>query len=272
VIERWSELREPFFAVVHYSNLHRPRLVDPEESPFKPSADKSVRREEGRNHYKNAVYLSDRAVAKLIKHVRGTPSGARTVIVYTSDHAEAFLEHGNENDHSSTVYDEEIHVPTWIDGPEGTLSPAERASLHQKKGDYLVQYDLAATLIDLLGLWDDPGFAPFRGRFIGYPLTRPGHFEQPVPLTNVSWVWEYHLPNWGMIRGSKKVMALAEDDHYRCYDLVQDPKETTDLGEAACPELVAAAKQRFPILPRDMRSHMRSRQDIWGPWPPSPAP
>lgn len=272
VIDRWSDLREPFFAVVHYSNLHRPRLVDEERSPFKPSADKSVRREEGKNHYRNAVYLSDLAVAKLIQHVRSTPSGARTVIVYTSDHAEAMLEHGNENDHSSTVFDEEIHVPAWIDAPDGTLSPKERLSLGRKRNEYLVQFDLAATLVDLIGVWDAPGFAPFRERFIGLPLTRQALYDKPVPLTNVSWVWEYHLPNWGMILGSKKVVARAEDDHYRCHDLVKDPKEMTDLGEAGCPELVAAAKARFPILPREMLNHMRSRQDVWGPWPPSPPP
>ena len=272
VIAAWSELREPFFAVVHYSNLHKPRLVDPERSPFKPtSAEKSVRREEGKNHYRNAVHLSDLAVAKLIAHVRSTPAGARTVIVYTADHGEALLDHQNENDHSSTLFEEEIRVPAWIDAPEPTLSATVRRALASKKNEHLVQYDLAATLVDLLGLWDSPGFAPFRERFIGHPLTRPGLYGKPVPLTNVSWLWEYHLPNWGMMLGSKKVMALAEDESYRCYDVEKDPKEAHDLGEEACPELVAAAKARFPILPRDMLAHMRSRPDIWGPWPPSPA-
>ncbi len=268
VIARWSALREPFFAVVHYSNLHRPRRVDPARSPFQPSEDVTGADVAGRNHYKNALFLSDQAVARLVAHVRATESGRRTVIVYTSDHGESLAEHANEIEHSSTLFDEEIHVPAWIDAPPGTLSSAERASLSGKRDAHLVQYDVAATVLDLIGLWDSPAITPFRDRMIGLPLTRPALPDRPVPLTNVSWVWEYRLPNWGMIQGSRKVLALAGDDHYRCHDLAADPKELVDLGEAACPDLVAAARERFRILPRDMPAHMRSRPDRWGPWPP----
>lgn len=268
VIARWADLREPFFAVVHYSNLHRPRRVDPERSPYQPSRDVGGRSAEGKNHYWNAVHLSDQAVARLIAHVRSTAAGRRTVIVYTSDHGESLAEHDNEIEHSSTVFDEEIHVPAWIDAPEGTLTAEERASLAAKRDSPLVQYDIAATLLDLLGLWDTPALAPFRERMLGAPLTRPGTYDRPVPLTNVSWIWEYRYPNWGMIHGKRKVMALAGDDHYRCYDLESDPEEEKDLGEAACPDLVSAARDRFRVLPRDMPSHIRSRPDVWGPWPP----
>jgi hypothetical protein len=268
VIARWSELREPFFAVAHYSNLHRPRRVDPAFSPYQPASDAVADSLEGKNHYKNAVHLSDRAVARLIAHVRASPSGRRTVIVYTSDHGESLAEHDNEIEHSSTVYDEEIHVPAWIDAPDGTLSQRERTSLAAKRDTYLVQYDLAATLLDLMGLWDTPALAPFRDRILGAPLSRPETYDRPVPLTNVSWVWEYRYPNWGMIQGPMKVLALPGDDHYRCHDLESDPAERDDLGEAACADLVRAARERFRILPRDMPSHIRSRPDIWGPWPP----
>jgi glucan phosphoethanolaminetransferase (alkaline phosphatase superfamily) len=271
-IRHWDELKEPFFAVVHYSNLHRPRHVEKDESPYQPSADKHTRKVEGQNHYKNAVYLSDIAVAKLLEHVRGTPAGQRTVVVYTSDHAEAMYEHKNENDHSATVFDEEIHVPAWIDGPEGTLSPAEKLSLASKRNKYLMQYDIAATVLDLLGVWDAPEIAEHRSRILGLPLTRPPTFEKPRPLTNVSWLWEYHLPNWGMMQGSLKVLAREDDPKYLCFDVAKDPGEAYNLGEDECPELVAAARERFKILPKDMVTHMRNRQDIWGPWPPRPAP
>lgn len=271
-IRHWKKLKEPFFAVVHYSNLHRPRLVDKKRSPYQPSADKHTRKEEGQNHYKNAVYLSDIAVAKLLKHVRSSPAGARTVIVYTSDHAEALHEHRNENDHSATVFEEEIHVPMWIDAPEGTLSAAEKASLDAKRDTYLIQYDVAATVLDLLGVWDAPEIAEHRAKIIGLPMTRPETWDKPRPLTNVAWVWEYYLPNWGMMAGSRKVIARVDDPEYMCFDVEEDPGEVTDLGEAGCPDLVAAARARFRILPKDMKTHMRNRPDIWGPWPPLPAP
>ncbi|MBK8257390.1 MAG: sulfatase-like hydrolase/transferase [Polyangiaceae bacterium] len=264
VIGEWALLKEPFFAVVHFSNIHRPRRVDPARAPFQPQEDVSGRLLAGRNHYANAVYLSDLATAELVKHVRSTPSGARTVIVYTSDHAESLAEHNNEIEHSSTVFDEEVHVPMWIDAPPELLTENEKSALRSKRDTYLVQYDLAPTVLDLLGVWNAPEVEPYRRAMLGRPLTRPDVFDKPVPLTNVSWVWEYRLPNWGMILGSRKVIALANDDRYRCYDLAKDPSEETDLGESACADLVGAARARFQILPRDMPGHIRSRPDIWG--------
>ncbi|MEZ4296078.1 MAG: sulfatase-like hydrolase/transferase [Polyangiaceae bacterium] len=263
-IRHFGDLREPFFAVVHFSNVHRQRRVDPEKAPFQPYADVSGRHEEGRNHYKNAVYLSDAAMARLIRHVLSTEAGQRTVIVFTSDHGESLSEHDNEIEHSSTVFDEEIHVPAWVSAPQGVLTAAEEASLKGRRDEYLVQYDFAPTVLDLLGIWDAPEIRGFRERMIGAPMTRPERVDRAVPLTNVSWVWEYRLPNWGMLRGNEKVMALSADERYRCFDLDEDPEELDDLGESGCPELAAEARAKFRILPREMPAHMRSRPDIWG--------
>ncbi len=49
----------------------------------------------------------------------------RTVVIVTSDHGEAFGEHGNEH-HLSSVYDEQIHVPLvmWVPGSMGRMRHA----------------------------------------------------------------------------------------------------------------------------------------------------
>jgi arylsulfatase A-like enzyme len=123
--------------------------------------------------------------------------------------------------------------------------------------------DLAPTLIDLLGLWDAPGLAELRGRMPGRPLTRPERARGPVPLTNVSWVWEYWKPNWGMMDWPMKVVAVEKDRAYRCFDLERDPGEQHDLGETGCAELVAAARARFGVMPADLEGHLRSAPG-WG--------
>ncbi len=46
--------------------------------------------DEFKNYYKNVVYLSDKAVGRLLHHIKGTDKGSRTVILYTSDHGESF--------------------------------------------------------------------------------------------------------------------------------------------------------------------------------------
>jgi arylsulfatase A-like enzyme len=254
VIADWGALKEPFLAVVHYSNIHHPRLYDPENAPFQPYDPHARAKSPAfRNYYKNVVYLSDLAVAKLLHHVRSVESGARTVVIYTSDHGEAFMEHGNENYHSPTVYDEEIRVPAWIDAPRGTLSPEEERSIRRARTEYLFQIDVPPTMLDLMGVWDDPAIAALRARMIGHPITRPERTTGPVPLTNVSWVWEYYLPNWGMMQGPLKVLAGPNDHAYQCFNLQSDPFEKDDLGEEACAPLVARARAHYHMMPADMR-------------------
>jgi hypothetical protein len=265
VIRDWEALPEPFFAVVQYSNIHFPRVFDPRRAPFQPS-DPFQREEPWRNHYKNVAYLSDLAVARLVEHVRRGDRGARTVIVFSSDHGEALAEHANENFHSSSVHEEEIRVPFWIDAPAGTLAEEEIAEIRARRDEPLFQLDLGPTFLDLLGLWDEPALAPFRAAMPGRPVTRAERRRGPVTLTNVSWIWEYWKPNWGMMDWPRKVLAGPKDTAYRCFDLAADPGEKNDLGEAACAPLVAAAKARYGMLPVDLHDHLRDAPR-WGQTP-----
>lgn len=255
-------LREPFFAVVQYSNIHFPRVFDPEDAPFQPT-DPFEHWEPYRNHYRNVAYRSDRAVARLLRHLRESERGARTVIVFSSDHGEALDEHDNENFHSSSVYDEEIRIPAFVDAPAGTLAPEEERALRDRRDAPLFQLDLAPTFLDLLGLWDAPAIAPFRAQMPGRPLTRAERSKGPWTLTNVSWVWEYWRPNWGMMDWPMKIVAGPNDHAYQCFDLSRDPGEIHDLGEAACGPLVEAARKKYGVMPADLDHHLRD-QPRWG--------
>ena len=250
VIHDWDELREPFLAVVHYSNIHYPYVFDAAHAPFQPSEFTKVpeKNEHFLNFYKNVVYLSDLAVGRLLKHIRASEKGERTVVVFTSDHGESFREHWQMG-HTSALYDEEIRVPTWIDAPEGTLAPEEEASIRGAREEYVWHLDLAPTFLDLMGVWDDPALAPFRRRMIGHPLTRPERTLAPVPLTNCTWVWECAFRNWGMMQGPLKLQAREWDGEYHCFDLRTDPDELKNLGEHACGSLPELARSLFHVMP-----------------------
>jgi glucan phosphoethanolaminetransferase (alkaline phosphatase superfamily) len=250
VIAEWGELKEPFFAVVHYSNVHFPYVYDPNHAPFQP-ADFSKSAEDNekyKNYYKDVAYLSDMAVGRLIEHIRSTESGKRTVLVYTSDHGESHREHWQLG-HTSAIYDEEIKVPTWIDAPPGTLTPEEEASLRKAKEEFVWHLDLAPTFLDLMGLWDDPALAPFRARMMGHPLTRPERTIEAVPITNCTWVWECAFRNWGMMQGPMKIEAREWDGEFHCFNVLDDPDELKNLGESACHPMPELARQIFHSMP-----------------------
>ncbi len=246
-----SKLREPFLLVVQFANVHYPFRTDPNRSPFQPSAitkDPS-RSEEFFNHYKNAVHLHDRATGALLQGLRALPSGPRTVVIYTSDHGEAFGEHGQYG-HTLSIFDEEVHVPGWVDAPEGTLTEEEHAQLLVARDAFTWHADLAPTILDLLGLWDEPEVKRYRDRMFGTSLLR-GLTTKPVPITNCTEQWGCAFRNWGVMKDGKKLEARAWDRDWHCFDVVNDPDERNDLGPGACGLLVEEARKLYGSKPGD---------------------
>ncbi len=268
VIDAWDDLEEPFFAMVHYSNVHFPYVYEEEHAPFQPAefTKAAGKNEHFLNYYKNVAYLSDMSVGRLIDHVRATDSGQRTVIVYTSDHGESFREHWQMG-HTSALYDEEIKVPGWIDAPQGTLSPEEEQSLRGAEQEFVWHYDLTPTVLDLFGVWDNPALREHRAKMIGNPLTRPQRTTGPVPLTNCSWVWECGFRNWGLMQGPMKIEARGWDNEFHCFDLLSDPREALNLGEDACAPLPDIARATFGQMP--FQDWPIGKDVIWGPAPPA---
>ncbi|MFO0761597.1 MAG: sulfatase-like hydrolase/transferase [Byssovorax sp.] len=243
-------LKEPFFSVVHYGNTHVPYRVDPNKSPFQPSyVSKSPSESEAYlNYYKNAVYLQDEAIGDFIRFIRQSPLGDHTVLLFTSDHGEAFHEHGQVG-HTGAILDEEIHVPFWIDAPPGTLTEAEQKNLAAMREGLAFHTDVTPTILDLMGVLDAPELAPYKKTMVGSSLLRPRPAPPTLYLTNCSGIWGCAFRNWGMMRGSRKLEAREWDDHWHCYDVLDDPKEQHDLGAAACGDLSTLAEKAYGGLP-----------------------
>lgn len=245
------QLSEPFLAVVQLSNVHYPYYVDPElPMPFEPwSTSKSPEdNAKFKNFYQNSVHQQDLHVAGMLRNLRESVAGPRTVIVYTSDHAEAFREHGQMG-HTFSIFDEEIHVPMWIDAPPGTLTDSEIAALRSKRDAYLFHVDLAPTVLDLIGVANAPGIAEYREKLHGHSLLRAALTEAPLPMTNCAGVWSCAFENWGYMQGSRKLEARSWDRGWKCYDVERDPFEQTPLPLESCNDLVGHAQRTFKRLP-----------------------
>ncbi|MBI4699933.1 MAG: sulfatase-like hydrolase/transferase [Deltaproteobacteria bacterium] len=245
-----GQLREPFFAVAHYGNTHVPYLIDPADAPFVPYRESKAPgdNEAYRNYFANAVYRQDKTVADLLRFVRALPFGPRTVVLYSSDHGEQFREHGQLG-HTGSVFDVEIHVPAWIDAPEGTLTEAEHAALGGYRGEPTFHTDVTPTGLDLLGLWDCPEIGAWRAAMAGGSLLRPGRPERVMALSNCAGVWGCAFENWGVMLGWRKLAAREGDTSWSCYDARVDPAERTSLDLGRCADLVTEAERIFGGLP-----------------------
>ena len=241
-----SALREPYFAVVHFSNTHFPYKVDPAFAPFLPESEATGPgyETELRNRYQDAIYAQDRALGRFVEAVRRRPEGARTVIVFLSDHGEQLREKGAAG-HTGTLYEEEIRIPFWIDAPEGTLTEREATTLHALAETPLTTHDVLPTVLDLMGLLDEPRIAALRARMPGESLLRGGTPpDRAVFLSNCTELWACAFENWGAMRGSLKLIANQADRAWRCFDVADDPSETKPLPVDRCGDLVTIAETR----------------------------
>ena len=239
-----DELREPYMAVVHLSNTHFPYKVDPRYSPFVPEdgvAGPGYERQL-RNRYQDAVYLQDMAVGRLVRAIRSRPESSRTVIFFISDHGEQLREKGGVG-HTGTLWDEEVRIPAWVDAPPGTLTPAERQHLEALASTPLTSLDVLPTMLDLLGVWDDPKLANLKKQMPGHSLLRGGTAPvTPVAMSNCTELWACAFRNWGAMEGTRKLLAHEGDHQWGCYDVATDPHELHDLGASACADLVPVAE------------------------------
>jgi glucan phosphoethanolaminetransferase (alkaline phosphatase superfamily) len=238
VLRELPQMGAPFVGVVHLSNTHFPYVIDENDSPFQPQshafgAGDTVK---VRNRYLDAIRRQDAIVARLVRGVRAMPDGDRVAIVFVSDHGEQIRERGAIG-HTWGVYDEEVRVPFWIDAARGTLSEQQEDSLRALRDVPVTQLDVLPTVLDLMGIWNEPQIAGFRRDMPGQSLLRGGTPERPVVLTNCSDLFACAFKNWGAMRGGRKLVATQNDSRWHCFDVLEDPREKSDLGEGACNDL-----------------------------------
>jgi choline-sulfatase len=179
--------------------------------------------------YDGEIAYTDFHIGRVLDAVASSPLHERTAVILTTDHGEAFGEHG-EYHHGRYVWDEIVRIPLVVFVPG--ISPrriARRVSA----------VELAPTILDLAGLPEDPGargksFAP---ELFGADLPeRPILIDQPknpyYPLTRA------------FIEGGYKLHHLAESKTYLLFDLSRDPAEKNDLSRSQ-PDLLAQMRQSY---------------------------
>jgi arylsulfatase A-like enzyme len=126
--------QSPFFLWLHLFEPHAPYVADPARGPAGRSLPASDR-------YDDEIARADGLVGRIVE-VLGARA-ASTLVVFTSDHGEAFGEHG-EIAHSVFVYDTTLRVPLIVAGPgiQAGLVAAGAVSL----------VDVVPTVLDLLKL------------------------------------------------------------------------------------------------------------------------
>ncbi len=193
-----SHAAQPFFLWVH--------LFEPHAPYGDPSAGGSPR-----VRYAAEVTTADQQVDRLLRALG--PADAHTLVVATSDHGEAFGEHG-EIGHSVFVYDTTLRVPLLLRGPGVPVGV-------QIKGDVSL-VDVAPTILDVFGgVIDADGRSLVPAFTSGRADSRTIYAESFAPLLDFGWasLRSVRADGW------KFIAAPAPE----LFDLRQDPAETRNV-------------------------------------------
>ena len=206
----WLKLhaQERFFLWAHYYDPHEP--YDPPE-PYKTRY--------ANDPYSGEIAYTDEQAGRLLEFLDQRHLRDRTLVVVIGDHGESLGSHGEMN-HGIFIYDDTVHVPLILAGPE---VPAAKAITSQVRS-----IDLLPTIAEFLGL---PPKADAQGVSL-WSLIRRG---QPAIGVGANYAYMETLypntyMNWSELRGMRT-------DHWKfilapqpeLYDLERDPQEKENV-------------------------------------------
>ena len=200
-----------FFLWVHYLDPHA-EYVSHAEFDFGSR---------GRERYDGEIAFTDSHVGRLIERVKSGAKGETTAIVLTSDHGEAFGEHGLYK-HGFEVWEELVRVPliVAIPGVKAKRVKARRSLI-----------DLVPTLLDLFEMKHPEASAPdfLSGQSLVPDLLRGPEEKDPSRIVFVDMsAGPYNQERQAFIENDGKLIA-SSGRPLGLYDLGQDPGEKDDL-------------------------------------------
>jgi len=171
--------------------------------------------------YDEELSYTDKHIGRLLQHLVSAGLAGNTLIVLVGDHGEEFMEHGGL-DHTTTVYQELVHVPLAVVPPGGTAAGMLVDGTVETRR-------LFGTVLELLDV-DSPLFE--RDRQQSLLVSGPnGWTAHPAPAFTSVWLPD-SAPRWGkrfkiaaLVDGSWKLMTDLTRGKEMLFDLEHDPGE-----------------------------------------------
>jgi len=182
--------------------------------------------------YDGGLRFTDANVEEMMAGL-SIPNGRSTLLVITSDHGDAFKEHGYLG-HSNWLYEEIVRVPllfVW----EGHIQPGKQHSLPVGNAD------LYPTLVELVGLDPVEGLSgmSLAGALLGTSEASrsSGDVDAPLLLMNTRRHWAI----LGTVDGRRYKLVHRRKDPEELFDLTDDPGGFKSIAGDR-PEIVAALR------------------------------
>ena len=234
--ERWLEQRDAahrFLGILHFNGTHVPYHVPAEFRVFDSRPRDPINPDSGwddRARYDEGVLYFDHNMASVLESLRRHGLLENTAILFTADHAEAMRERGFVGHTMKEPYfDEVLHIPFWIYLPPA-LSERFGPALRGNAARNASNVDIVPTVIDLLGLWEEPRVARAAAGLPGSSLLRPLPEGRAILVEN--WPGSLRLnPGLAIIHDDRRFIYHRANFEapIAWYDLDHDPEEKRNL-------------------------------------------
>ncbi|MCK6570507.1 sulfatase-like hydrolase/transferase [Myxococcota bacterium] len=198
----------PFFLWVHLLDPHK-NYIDHEGVPTFGDAAEPIDR------YDHEIRYVDTWIGQLLDTLRKRADWNRTSVVLTSDHGEAFGEHGYKY-HGFGLHEHQLRVPLIVRIPE---------VFHRAIDVPVSLVDVVPTVLELLRITPDAAVG-LRGRSL-VPALR-GSELTAVPVYAETPRGPYNPERAAYLEAPWKLLWDAEGDLYQLFDLADDPAEKRD--------------------------------------------
>jgi len=207
-----------FFLWAHYLDPHADYLKHEDVPSFGKSA---------RDLYDGEVAFTDKHIGRLLAAIQAAPWGARTAIIISSDHGEAFGEHSMYR-HGFEVWEVLVRVPLVVHVP-GAAKPSRVAARRSL-------IDLAPTILELMRapLPPPPPEGAEATDFLSGSSLVPDIFLEPGATPEARDVLvdmpggPYNDARRSLIHGDLK-LTISGGVRFELYDLAADPDEKKNL-------------------------------------------
>ena len=177
--------------------------------------------------YDAEIAYTDKHVGALLDHLAKLGLTKKTLVIFTSDHGEEFLEHRRLG-HSEHIYDESIKVPLIFHNP-GLLQT-------RRITQQVSSVDISPTVLHILGLSIPGGMM---GRSLLGLMRGQAEQERPAFTENE------HRTQYAIRTSSHKLIVDTEKKSHQLYDLRRDPSEQRSLTPSAKPPAYTALLEKL---------------------------
>jgi choline-sulfatase len=209
-----------FFLWLHYFDPHQQYMPHPDAPSFAPPKAGPVA--QSKAAYDAEVWFTDKHIGRLLDYVASQPWGGRTAIVFTSDHGEAFAEHGM-NYHGLELWDVLVRVPLvmYVPGVRPHHVPVKRGHI-----------DVLPTLLDIMSV-ELPSGRELSGKSLMPDIAAPpgADLEERDVYVDMP-IGPYTGMRHALISGPTPGMKLYHvgGNQFQLFDLAADPAEKQDLS------------------------------------------